>query len=141
MKEFESYFSCSNLLCQETEEEVSFFETEAEDDENLYLNDKDDDDEYIEKLIQRETSCISDYPITIRNKWPQCARLNAIEWMFNDGKLWVIRLLSVACLSLAAKMEERRVPVLSEYPTQDHFENKKSIWWIIDHRLLLQLRC
>ncbi|MBA0592142.1 cyclin-D5-1 [Gossypium raimondii] len=154
MGEFESYFSCSNLLCQETEEEVSFFETEAEDDENLYLNDKDDDDdEYIEKLIQRETSCISDYPITIRNKWPQCARLNAIEWMFktrtlfgfqirtaymsvmyldrflskksiDNGKLWVIRLLSVACLSLAAKMEERRLPVLSEYPTQDHFENK-----------------
>lgn len=39
--------------------------------------------------------------------------------------MWVIPLLSVACLSLAAKMEEHRVPVLSEYPTQNyHFENK-----------------
>lgn len=82
MGEFETYFSCSNLLCHEAEEEVCFFETEAEDDENLYLND-DDDDEYIDKLVQGETSCISDYPITIRNKWLQCARLNAIEWMFN----------------------------------------------------------
>lgn len=32
---------------------------------------------------------------------------------------WAIRLLSVACLSLAAKMEERIVPGLSQYP-QDH---------------------
>lgn len=29
--------------------------------------------------------------------------------------MWAIRLLSVACLSLAAKMEECRVPALSEY--------------------------
>ncbi|ANM66709.1 Cyclin-like [Arabidopsis suecica] len=32
---------------------------------------------------------------------------------------WAMRLLSVACLSLAAKMEERIVPGLSQYP-QDH---------------------
>ncbi|KAK8606900.1 hypothetical protein V6N13_052653 [Hibiscus sabdariffa] len=155
MGEFEGYFSCSSLLCHETEEEACCFETEPEeDDESLYLNAK--DDEYIESLIQRETSttCSSDYPITDRDNLLQCARLNAIEWIFNtrtlfgfqlhtaylsviyldrfllkksisDGKLWAFRLLSVACLSIAAKMEERRVPVLSEFPTQDYrFENK-----------------
>ncbi|KAL6013094.1 hypothetical protein ACLOJK_003584 [Asimina triloba] len=41
------------------------------------------------------------------------------------GKDWAIRLLSVACLSLAAKMEECRVPALSEFPVEDYeFENK-----------------
>ncbi|KAK8717434.1 hypothetical protein V6N13_044703 [Hibiscus sabdariffa] len=155
MGEFGSYFSCSSLLCHEEEEEACCFETEPENvDESLYLNDK--DDEYIESLIQRETSTTSssDYPITGRDNWLQCARLNATEWIFNtgalfgfqirtaylsvvyldrflskksidDGKLWAIRLLSVACLSIAAKMEECRVPVLSEFPTQDYqFENK-----------------
>ncbi|KAH7511203.1 hypothetical protein FEM48_ZijujUnG0035300 [Ziziphus jujuba var. spinosa] len=82
------------------------------------------------------------------------ARLDAIDWIFNtrevfgfqirtaylsvtyfdrflskrhidDGKLWAFRLLSVACLSLAAKMEECRVPTLSEFLVQDYdFESK-----------------
>ncbi|KAE8704861.1 hypothetical protein F3Y22_tig00110435pilonHSYRG00080 [Hibiscus syriacus] len=155
MGDFGSYFSCSSLLCHETEEEACCFETEADDDDEiLYLNDK--DDEYIESLIQRETSTTSSsgYPITDRDNWLRCARLNAIEWIFNtktlfgfqihtaylsvvyfdrflskksidDGKLWAIRLLSVACLSIATKMEECRVPVLSQFPTQDYqFESK-----------------
>lgn len=40
-------------------------------------------------------------------------------------KCWAFRLLSVACLSLAAKMEECDVPSLSEFPSQDfNFESK-----------------
>lgn len=40
-------------------------------------------------------------------------------------KYWAIRLLSVACLSLAAKMEECNVPALSEFQLQDYsFESK-----------------
>ena len=40
-------------------------------------------------------------------------------------KLWAIRLLSVACLSLAAKMEELKVPMLSEFFLEDYnFESK-----------------
>ncbi|XP_012079400.1 cyclin-D5-1 isoform X2 [Jatropha curcas] len=88
------------------------------------------------------------------SNWLRFARLDAIDWIFNtralfgfrfhtaylsvtyldrflskrsidDGKLWAIRLLSVACLSLAAKMEECRVPSLSEFPMEDYcFENK-----------------
>lgn len=39
--------------------------------------------------------------------------------------MWAIRLLSVACLSLAAKMEECRVPALSEFAVDDYvFEDK-----------------
>lgn len=38
---------------------------------------------------------------------------------------WAIQLLSVACLSLAAKMEECRVPALTEYPGEEfEFESK-----------------
>ncbi|XVF15430.1 hypothetical protein REPUB_Repub09cG0152400 [Reevesia pubescens] len=166
MGEFDTSFSCSSLLCQETEE-ACFFETEREDDESVYSNyykscfvSENEDDEYIEKLVRKETdmgfktnATFSDYP-TASKSWLECARLDAIEWIFNtratfgfhiqtaylsatyfdrflskrsidDGKWWAIRLLSVACLSLAAKMEECRVPTLSEFPIEDYqFENK-----------------
>ena len=46
-------------------------------------------------------------------------------FLHQNGKMWAIRLLSVACLSLAAKMEECNVPILSEFPTEDYdFESK-----------------
>ncbi|KAL2551644.1 Cyclin-D5-1 [Forsythia ovata] len=38
----------------------------------------------------------------------------------DDSKLWAIRLLSVACLSLAVKMEECKVPALSEYHVDEY---------------------
>ncbi|XP_010526714.1 PREDICTED: cyclin-D5-1-like [Tarenaya hassleriana] len=86
--------------------------------------------------------------------WHRWARLDAIDWIIHtaakfgfghqtaylgisyfdlfisrrsidEGKSWAIRLLSVACLSLAAKMEEFRVPGLSEFPSEDYvFEAK-----------------
>lgn len=34
--------------------------------------------------------------------------------------MWAIKLLSVACLSLAAKMEEVKVPALSEFQTEEY---------------------
>ena len=40
-------------------------------------------------------------------------------------KTWAIRLLSVACLSLAVKMEECRAPALSEFAVEEYnFESK-----------------
>ncbi|XP_020230428.1 cyclin-D5-1 [Cajanus cajan] len=86
--------------------------------------------------------------------WLRSARVDAIDWIFNtqakfgfkvetaylsvtyfdrflskrsidESRPWAIRLLSVACLSLAAKMEEQNVPPLSEYPIEEYrFENK-----------------
>ncbi|KAK7252774.1 hypothetical protein RIF29_36969 [Crotalaria pallida] len=86
--------------------------------------------------------------------WLKSARLDAIHWIFNtqakfgfkvhtaylsvtyfdqflskrsidESKPWAIQLLSVACLSLAAKMEEQNVPPLSEYPIEERrFESK-----------------
>uniref|UniRef100_A0A803PEB4 B-like cyclin n=1 Tax=Cannabis sativa TaxID=3483 RepID=A0A803PEB4_CANSA len=91
----------------------------------------------------------SDDCSTVCQTWLKSARLDAVEWIFNtravfgfhyrtaylsvtyfdrfisrryidNGKMWAIRLLSVACLSLAAKMEECNVPILSEFPTTDY---------------------
>ena len=48
-----------------------------------------------------------------------------ISGMIQESKPWAIHLLSVACLSLAAKIEEQNVPVLSDYPMEEYrFENK-----------------
>ncbi|XP_059642865.1 cyclin-D5-1-like [Cornus florida] len=81
--------------------------------------------------------------------WLKCAREDAIKWILNtrayfgfhfrtaylsltyfdeflsrrsidNGKIWSIGLLSVACLSLAAKMEECKVPALSHYHIDDY---------------------
>ncbi|KAM7252031.1 hypothetical protein ACFE04_023914 [Oxalis oulophora] len=86
--------------------------------------------------------------------WLKDARLIAIQWILNtrenfgfhlqtaylsityldhflfkrsvgDDKLWAIRLLSVACLSIAAKMEECDVPALSAFVVPDYdFESE-----------------
>lgn len=49
---------------------------------------------------------------------------NSLPFMQSE-KHWAIRLLSVACLSLAAKMEEYTVPGLSQFQLEDYcFESK-----------------
>ncbi|XP_043712473.1 cyclin-D5-1-like [Telopea speciosissima] len=88
-----------------------------------------------------------DCSILLEN-WLKCSRLNAILWILktraffsfrfqtaflsityfdrflskrtiDSGKPWAISLLSVACLTLAAKMEECRVPALSEFRVEE----------------------
>ncbi|KAL9461259.1 hypothetical protein AB3S75_004290 [Citrus x aurantiifolia] len=159
-------FSVSSLMCPEDE---SCLSQESGDEKSCYGSYYCDpccfvlgngDEEFIEKLVEKETDfgskgCgFSDDCSTRTQSWLKCARLDAIEWIFNkramfgfqfrtaylsvdfldrflskrsidDGKLWTIRLLSVACLSLAAKMEECQVPALSEFQVDDFdFENK-----------------
>ncbi|KAJ7952762.1 Cyclin [Quillaja saponaria] len=112
------------------------------------------EDEYIENLFKRETDFGSENCSSTTRSWLKSSRLDAIEWILNtratfgfqfhtvylsvtyfdrflsrrsidEGKLWAVRLLSVACLSLAAKMEEFNAPALSEYAVEDfYFENK-----------------
>ncbi|XP_039012532.1 cyclin-D5-1-like [Hibiscus syriacus] len=159
--EFDSSFSSSSLLCQETEE-ACFSETAAtECYESVYSNhykscfvSENEDDEFIQNLVVRETDVgFKTNPSTCKT-WLQSARLDAIEWIFNtretfgfqvhtaylsvtyfdrfisirsidEEKLWAVRLLPIACLSLAAKMEECEVPILSEFHTKDYqFQNK-----------------
>ncbi|KAF8410218.1 hypothetical protein HHK36_002741 [Tetracentron sinense] len=96
----------------------------------------------------------SDDCFTTLGNWLKCARLDAIRWILKTraffgfryhtaylsvtyfdrflskrvidcGKSWAIPLLSVTCLSLAAKMEEYRAPALSEFEAEEYkFESK-----------------
>ncbi|XXG63927.1 hypothetical protein AAC387_Pa05g2009 [Persea americana] len=90
----------------------------------------------------------------LTDDWLQCAYLDGVQWVLKmraifgfrfqtaylsvtylyqfllrrqvdqRGKSWAIRLLSVACLSLAVKMEECKIPALSEFRVDDYnFEN------------------
>ncbi|KAF5752837.1 D5-type cyclin [Tripterygium wilfordii] len=97
-----------------------------------------------------------DCATTAGQSWLKCARLESIEWILNtraifgfhfntvylsvnffdrflskraidDRKSWAFRLLSIACLSLAVKMEEYKVPALSEFPVEDYYFESKSI--------------
>ncbi|KAF2309663.1 hypothetical protein GH714_004508 [Hevea brasiliensis] len=112
-------------------------------------------------LVERDItfSFKSDQSLGFDN-WVKCVRLEAIAWILKskfgfrfqtaylsityfdrflskrsieNEKLWAVRLLSVACLSLAAKMEEIKAPALSEFHTEDYnFESKRSN--LMDHR-------
>ncbi|KAF5738252.1 D5-type cyclin [Tripterygium wilfordii] len=98
----------------------------------------------------------NDSAVTVCQSSLKCARLESIEWILNtraifgfhfntvyisvnyfdrflskrsidDGKYWAFRLLSIACLSLAVKMEEYKVPALSEFPVEGYYFESKSI--------------
>ncbi|CDP02596.1 unnamed protein product [Coffea canephora] len=98
--------------------------------------------------------CNSSNDETDEQSWSKRARLHAVQWILDtralfglhfqtaylsliyfdgffskrsveDGKLWAIRLLSIACLSLAAKMEEYKAPALSDYHIDEcNFEGR-----------------
>ncbi|XP_019156073.1 PREDICTED: cyclin-D5-2-like [Ipomoea nil] len=128
---------------------------ESEDTKLTTAEEEEEADEYIQRLVEKETS-IDELPrdLFISGSWIQEARSDAIKYILDkrglfgfsietaylsvkyfdrflsrrsiDGKQdWAIRLLSIACLSLAAKMEECRVPSLLEYPMELYkFESK-----------------
>ncbi|KAF1886887.1 hypothetical protein Lal_00046125 [Lupinus albus] len=113
------------------------------------------EDEYIAILIEGEISFgfKKDESFVLEN-WIKLTRMDVINWILktratlgyhfqtaylsvtyfdrflskrsiDNGKYWAIWLLSVACLSLAAKMEECHVPLLTEFPLEDYcFGNK-----------------
>ncbi|XP_031385078.1 cyclin-D5-1 isoform X2 [Punica granatum] len=133
--------SDTSLLCQETESSLNRAEGDDGDDDKENIGSVpvpihvfEDEDEYVENLIRREALheleasvlCLSHFRHSVESTaWWRHARLDSIEWILSDGKLWAIRLMSVACLSLAAKMEECDVPALSGFPTQKYeFESR-----------------
>ncbi|KAK4426416.1 Cyclin-D5-1 [Sesamum alatum] len=135
----ESETPSPNLLCSEDESSLN-----EQKDENLeFCSVSESDCEFIETLFQRETSFRSIKIGSTRSR-SKCCRLDAVKWIldtralfgyhhrtaylsviyfdlffarteYSDGIPWLVRLLSVACLSLAAKMEECRVRALTEY--------------------------
>ncbi|XP_074295286.1 cyclin-D5-1 isoform X2 [Silene latifolia] len=117
--------SSLNLLCDE--DQYCINDEDDQDKHNLIIQsccDLEYEDDYIKNLILKElnfessnntsSSSSIDYP-----SWLRDSRFDAVRWILNENKLWAVRLLSVACLSLAAKMEESKVAALSEYPVLD----------------------
>ncbi|XP_008792768.1 cyclin-D5-1-like [Phoenix dactylifera] len=101
-------------------------------------------------------SCSDTYSSVVAEDWFKRARSTSVQWILkmrdyfgfssktaylavayfdrstvrqivDKGKLWSIRLLSVACLSLAAKMEEYMVPALPEYQIEGYEFDSKAI--------------
>nr|XP_028954164.1 LOW QUALITY PROTEIN: cyclin-D5-1 [Malus domestica] len=145
----ETSFSLSTVLCQEDETCLNQLEDESKtsvESNPCFLFDN--DDEYVENLIQKEAHCFEskgfkDCPVSDCCFYISCSVPESL-WILQTGavfgfqlqtaylsvtyfdgflskrsiddeKLWAIRLLSVACLSLAAKMEECKIPALSDY--------------------------
>ncbi|KAJ9186828.1 hypothetical protein P3X46_002357 [Hevea brasiliensis] len=141
--------SISELLCQESEnclvEDVVDEDTFVD-----LARSREEEEGYVEMLVEREINFRfkGDQPMGFDN-WLRCARLEAIAWILktraifdfrfqtaylslayfdrflskrsiDSEKLWAVRLLAVACLSLAAKMEEIKVPALSEFQIEDY---------------------
>ncbi|KAJ1385476.1 Cyclin-like [Sesbania bispinosa] len=141
----------SNLLCQENKtfltEELGIFQSK----QDCGVS----EDEHVGVLIEKEMSLgFKKDETLVFGEWLKRARLDAINWILKkratlgfrfqtaylsvtyfdrflsrrsiDGeKYWAIRLLSIACFSLAAKMEECNVPGLSEFQLKDYsFEGK-----------------
>ncbi|KAH7523725.1 hypothetical protein FEM48_Zijuj06G0042200 [Ziziphus jujuba var. spinosa] len=144
-----------SLLCQESEtcldEEFEDEDTFV----NFNTNYTASEEDYVEMLMERETiSGFKKDDSWVFGNRLKCARLEAITWILktravfgfrfqtaylsltyfdrflsrrsiHNEQLWAIRLLSVACLSLAAKMEELNIPALSEFQLEDYnFESK-----------------
>ncbi|XP_076952620.1 cyclin-D5-1-like [Bidens hawaiensis] len=142
-------FSLPSLLCEE-EDDINNNIISSSSSLTLTTQLKsssEDNDHFIRSLIQREAAQSSDYACD-DNRF-KYARLHAINWIFttrevlgfhfrtaylsltyfdlfnsrrliDNGKEWAIQLLGIACLSLAAKMEEQAVPSLSHYKAQGY---------------------
>ncbi|XP_020257717.1 cyclin-D5-3-like isoform X2 [Asparagus officinalis] len=145
------HFPISSLICEE--DQSPLYATDNDDDDVTDHKETKHEDEYIEILVSRE-SILDTIHSSITSAWLKWARSDSVQWIMKtrvsfsfsyqtaylaltyydrflthrsieSDKYWAFRLLSIACLSLAAKMEECFVPMLSEYQTEDFgFESK-----------------
>ncbi|EOA17001.1 hypothetical protein CARUB_v10005238mg [Capsella rubella] len=134
------------LLCHESESSLNEDDERIErSEQEAHFATTIDDEDYVAELVRKENQRFDTQPSKTSSSLD---RLVAINWILTtrtrfgfqhqtayiaisyfdlflhrrfigSDESWAIRLLSVACLSLAAKMEERTVPGLSQYP-QDH---------------------
>ncbi|CAN8328355.1 unnamed protein product [Cochlearia groenlandica] len=140
----------SSLNDDDEEEED---ETHLKRSEEKFTTIGEEDEDYVAELVRIENRRFEAEPIKTTSSLD---RLIAIDWILTTrsrfgfqhqtayiaisyldlflqkrfigrDETWAIRLLSVACLSLAAKMEERNVPGLSQYPQDQDFVFKSDV--------------
>ncbi|KAL4566228.1 hypothetical protein LXL04_030340 [Taraxacum kok-saghyz] len=139
-----STFSLSRFVSLETE--TALAEDDDEDEVNAYVPSV-EDEEYLQILLNKERDGYHIRPPV--DDGHKVARSEAIQWIINiralfrfrfrtaylsviyidrflsqgpipSDKPWAIRLLPIACLSLAAKMVESKTPALSQYPAEEY---------------------
>ncbi|KAI3808523.1 hypothetical protein L1987_24474 [Smallanthus sonchifolius] len=145
-------FSLPNLLCEEDDSsliEVKTSVSKPRSDDDQYVRSLID-----REAESNDYGCV--FGDEDGGNWFKCARLDAINWIFStreilgfhirtaylsltyfdrfnsrrqidNGKEWAIQLLGIACLSLAAKMEEQSVPSLSHYKAQGGYNFESSV--------------
>ncbi|XP_020580185.1 cyclin-D5-3-like [Phalaenopsis equestris] len=113
------------------------------------------DDEYIEALVSKEMTFTKSNHSSSGDRL-HCERFESVHWILkmkacfgfssqtaylavtyldrflhrrtiDEGKKWAMKLLSIGCLSLAAKMEECTPPLLTEYRFEDYNFSSKVI--------------
>ncbi|XP_078430347.1 cyclin-D5-1-like [Wolffia australiana] len=109
---------------------------------------EEEEEEYIVMLFSKESAFERGEGEVFTKDWTTYERTDAVQWIIKTGEFfgfsvqtaylaalyldrffskrtidarqsWAIRLASLACLSLAAKMEECRVPALTEYSGEE----------------------
>eukprot|EP00261_Vitis_vinifera_P032663 XP_019073906.1 PREDICTED: cyclin-D4-1 isoform X3 [Vitis vinifera] len=101
-------YSAVNLYCSEVADEVVDLSDRIP---FPNLDSSTDDESFILGLFDSELDqmlCSERLPVLPEGVR---ARQDAVNWMLK-GKEWSLQLLSVACIAVAAKMEERSVPLL-----------------------------
>ncbi|PKU79709.1 cyclin-D3-3-like [Dendrobium catenatum] len=148
MEDSDCSLSISTLICHEDQAfSIDDDEIQKNELPHLPYNSfhLDTDDDYIETLISKEINTEStNIEFLLHCDWLRC---EAIQWILrmkecfgfspqtvyqavsyfdrflmrrtiDDEKSWVLQLLALACLSLAAKMEEVTTPALMDYHTE-----------------------
>ncbi|XP_057448418.1 cyclin-D1-1-like isoform X2 [Lotus japonicus] len=111
-----NFFPDSDLLCgEDTSSILSGDSPEFSSDLDSSPPPLDDDDETIAGFIEDERNFVPGFDYLSRfqsRSLDAAAREESVAWILKQTNGWPMHLLSVACLSLAAKMEESLVPSL-----------------------------
>ncbi|KAL4644589.1 hypothetical protein ACB092_02G175700 [Castanea dentata] len=118
-----SDYSTPNLYCNEVSDDVVSSNAETCDqDFHATLDFLSDEESSIISVFDSEIDQMLELELLHRlrgNPSIISARKDAVNWMLKKGKGWPLQLLSVACLALAAKMEETSVPLLLDLQVKE----------------------
>ncbi|KAK1392421.1 Cyclin N-terminal domain-containing protein [Heracleum sosnowskyi] len=142
-------FHLDSLYCQEPHFDEDIYQTDGEHEQVLELNDhfdEENEDGLASLFLKEDSNVVCDD--FVNNPFLVESRRDAVEWMlrvvgfysfssltavlavnyfdrfvkrfeFSRDKVWMIQLVSVTCLSIAAKMEEVDVPLLLDFQVEE----------------------
>lgn len=146
---FPTPFHLDSLYCQEPHFDEDIYQTHGEHEQFLELNDhfdEENEDGLASLFLKEDNKVVCDD--FFNNPFLVESRRDAVEWIlrvvgfysfssltavlainyfdrfvnrfeFSRDKVWMVQLVSVTCLSLAAKMEEVDVPILLDFQVEE----------------------